>query len=409
MFPPLKIAWRYFRAPKSAQAINIISWISIVAISIASGAMIVLFSVFNGLEAWTIGLYNRFYPELKVAPVKGKFFDVSNRQLQAIKSIKGIQTVAAVAEDMVLLNTDEEQQVATLKGVDNNWFKVCALDATDNQGKEYYWPETTKHIPAIMGISLASNLGIDVNNVFSLLKIQYPKPNTNLTLDVNDALNDIIVKPEQTFSSLEEIDHQYIIVPLAAAQYLYGIKGAVSALEIKTDGKTSESKIKEQVLQILGAKIKVENSFEQNKTLYMIMKGEKWAVYAILTFVLLIASFNMIGALSMVVMEKRKDVAILRSMGATTAFIRTLFLLEGMVLALVGAAIGVGLGLLLCVIQQQFGLVKLSDAFEVKYYPVVLSGMDVVLVLFTVSIIGLLASWYPANKAAKLPVFLREE
>jgi lipoprotein-releasing system permease protein len=408
MNPAVKIAWRYFRGKKSAQAINIISWISIGAIAVSSAAMIVLFSVFNGLEGTVRDMYSAFNPEIKVTVAKGKFFNVSEAQRNSISKIPGIEVAAYSLEDMVLLNGNDEQKVGTLKGVDENWFKVCKLDSFMIEGTTG-WQGYGANTPAITGLDISMSLGIDVKNAFSGLKIYYPRKGANISENPVTALNSIVVKPEGTFRIQEEFDGQYVLVPLKAAQYLLDGGDKISSVEIKCYANASEARVKNELENILGKGVVIENRFEQNKTFFMIMRGEKWAVYAILLMVLLIASFNMIGSLSMVVLEKKKDIAILKSMGATSSLIRTIFIAEGGLLALVGGLIGILTGTLLCLGQQHFGWISFPDGFIINAYPVAMQVDDFILVMSTALAVGLLASLYPALKAARQAVYVREE
>ncbi|MFA6060746.1 MAG: FtsX-like permease family protein [Taibaiella sp.] len=408
MNPAVKIAWRYFRGKKSAQAINIISWISIGAIAVSSAAMVVLFSVFNGLEGTVRDMYSAFNPEIKVTVAKGKFFNVSEAQKNAISKIAGIEVAAYSLEDMVLLNGNDEQKVGTLKGVDENWFKVCELDSFMIEGTTG-WKGNGAYTPAITGLDISMSLGIDIKNAFSGLKIYYPRKGANISEDPVAALNSIVVKPEGTFRIQEEFDGQYVLVPLKAAQYLLDVGDKVSSVEIKCHTNASEARVKNELVNILGKGVVIENRFEQNKTFFMIMRGEKWAVYAILLMVLLIASFNMIGSLSMVVLEKKKDIAILKSMGATSSLVRTIFIAEGGLLALVGGLIGILTGTLLCLGQQHFGWISFPDGFIINAYPVAMQVDDFILVMSTALAVGLLASLYPALKAARQAVYVREE
>lgn len=408
MNPAVKIAWRYFRGKKSAQAINIISWISIGAIAVSSAAMIVLFSVFNGLEGTVRDMYSAFNPEIKVTAAKGKFFHITEAQKNAITKIAGVDVAAYSLEDMVLLNGNDEQKVGTVKGVDENWFKVCKLDSFMMEGTAS-WQGAKTYTPAITGLDISMALGIDIKNAFSGLKIYYPRKGANISEDPVTALNSIVVKPEGTFRIQEEFDGQYVLVPLKAAQYLLDVGDKISSIEIKRNIKGSEALVKKELVNILGKNVVIENRFEQNKTFFMIMRGEKWAVYAILLMVLLIASFNMIGSLSMVVLEKKKDIAILKSMGARSSLIRTIFISEGGLLALVGGLIGILTGTLLCLGQQYFGWISFPDGFIINAYPVAMQADDFILVMSTALAVGLLASLYPALKAARQAVYVREE
>jgi lipoprotein-releasing system permease protein len=409
MKPALKIAWRYFKGKKSAQAINIISWISIGAIAVSSGAMVVLFSVFNGLEGTVKDMYAAFYPDIKVSAAKGKFFRITPEQKNVLEKTGGIDIISYSLEDMVLLNGNDEQKVATLKGVDNNWFKVSRLDSFMLDNRPAGWTGDEQYTPAILGLGVSSSLGIDVNNVFSGLKIYYPRQGVATPEYAEAALNSITVKPEGLFRMQDEFDGKYVLTTLGAAQYLFNSGNSISSIELKLKHPSDEKQVRASVEQLIGSNIKTENRFEQNKTLFMIMRGEKWAVYAILLLVLLIASFNMIGSLSMLVLEKKKDIAILRSMGADKSMIRNIFLLEGGLLALLGAGIGIVTGLLLCLGQQYFGWISLPQGFIIEAYPVILQFNDILLVVLTALPVGFLAAWYPAVKASRQPVYVREE
>lgn len=409
MSAALKIAWRYFRGKKSAQAINVISWISISAIAVSSAAMIILFSVFNGLEATVKDMYSAFYPDVKVTIDKGKFFEVTDKQKEAIRKIKGIALASYSLEDMVLLNANEEQKVATLKGIDNTWFEVSRLDSYMVDGKAG-WEGKRDFVPAIMGLGVAMSLSIDVQNVFSGLKIYYPKPGAAYASEnAETALNGITAKPEGSFRIQEEFDEQYVLIPFDAARYLFNAGNKISSIEIKLDTNAGAGGVTDALKDILGNHVVVEDRYEQNKKFFLIMQSEKWAVYAILLMVLLIASFNMIGSLSMVVLEKKKDIAILKSMGARGSLIRSVFLIEGGLLALLGGTLGILTGLLVCLGQQYFGWISLPDGFVIKAYPVDMQIGDFVLVLVTAIGVGFLAALYPSAKAARQPVYVREE
>lgn len=409
MSPAFKIAWRYFRGKKSAQAINIISWISIGAIAVSSAAMIVLFSVFNGLEGTVRDMYATFYPEMKVSPVKGKFFHVTEVQQKALAAIPGIDATSFCLQDLVLLNSSEEQKIATLKGVDEAWFRVSDLDSFMESGKAS-WAGNRGYTPVITGLGIAMALGVDLNNDFSSLTVYYPRKDAGISDDPATAMNAITVKPRGSFRIQEEFDGQYVLIPLDAARYLFGTApGELSAVEIKLRNRSAEAGVRSQLEAIFGNQVKIENRFEQNRTFFTIMRSEKWAVYAILLMVLLIASFNMIGSLSMVVLEKKKDIAILKSMGARKRTIRAVFLIEGALLAFLGGGIGIITGLLLCLGQQHFGWISLPEGFIISAYPVSLQVADFALVMTTACLVGLLAAWYPAVKASRQPVYVREE
>lgn len=404
----LHIAWRYLTGRKSVQAINVISWISVGAIAVATAAMIILFSVFNGLENTIQEMYTSFYPDLKITPAKGKFFSVSDAQIKNLNAIPGVDLLSYSIEDMALLSNDAEQKPATVKGVDNNWFLVSGLDSFLLNGTAH-WPHDTGFTPVLLGLSIANMLSVDVDNVFSGLNIYYPRTGADVLQNPESALNRMIAKPRGVFHIQEELDEKYVLIPLAAAQKLFERPGQISSIEIKKIATASESDIRGAIKSTLGPGVNIATRFEQNRTLYMVLSSEKWAVYAILLMVLLIASFNMIGSLSMLVLEKKKDISILKSMGAGSSVIRMIFLCEGLLLAFVGATIGMSLGTLVCLGQQHFGWVGLPDGFVVHAYPVSMQLPDFVLVLATAMIVALLAAWYPSRKAGLQTIYLNEE
>lgn len=399
---PLKISWRYFRGKKSAQAINVISWVSICAIAVSTAAMVILFSVFNGLEGTVMGMYTAFYPDIKVSAVKGKFFNINEEQERKIQLLDGIENISYTLEDMVLLHANDQQKVATLKGVDNKWLKATDLNKYMLDG-EAIWQDNVPFVPALLGSGIAIALGVDVNNVFSGLNIYYPRQGmviANLE-QAEAALNSIKVKPEGAFEMQDDISGEYILIPIQAARHLFDVGNRISAIEIKLEANASEQAIRASLLNILGEKVNVETRYEQNKTFYMIMRSEKWAVYAILLMVLLISSFNMIGSLSMMVLEKKKDISILKSMGAQPDLVRSVFLVQGGLLALLGGGIGIIAGWLICIGQQYFGWIALPEGFIIEAYPVEIQAGDFLLVIVTALSVGILAAWYPAVRASK--------
>lgn len=402
------IAWRYFRGKKSAQAINIISWISMGAIAIAAAGMIILFSVFNGLEGVIGDMYTAFYPDMKVTARKGKFFTVSDQQRNALAHIDGVSVAGYSLEDMVLLSGNKEQKLATLKGVDQPWFQVSNLDSFIIEGTSRWQPQQ-QYTPVILGLTVAIALGIEVDNVFSGLTVFYPRESASLSQHPDAALNSMLLKPQGVFRIQEEFDGKYVLTTLEAARHLFGSREEISSIEVKLRPGAHEDKVRRALQKILGEEVMIANRFEQNKTLYLIMQGEKWAVYAIFLLILVIASFNMIGSLSMLVLEKKMDIVILKSMGATNGWIRLVFLSKGILLSLAGGVVGLCAGLLVCLGQYYFGWITLPGDFIIEAYPVLLQADDFGLILVTLFIVGLLAAIYPAQKAAQQPVCLKEE
>ena len=379
------------------------------AIAIAAAAMIILFSVFNGLDHTIKDMYTSFNPAVKITPLKGKFFTLPDTQKARLSQIPGVSALSETIEDMALLSNETEQRAAVVKGVDEAWFQVSGIGRFMIAGDVGWARERTHYIPAVLGLGIANYLHIDVHNPFSELRIYYPRPDIGMTLHPEQALSEMLVKPEGLFHIQQDLDSRYLLLPLPAAQQLLGQRGAISAVEIQVTDPARMDAVQKAAGQIMGPAFNAANRYQQNQTLFMVLSGEKWMVYAILLFVLLLASFNLTGCLYMLVLEKKRDISILKSMGLGGQKVRSLFLSEGMLLSLTGALSGVALGTLVCLGQMYFGWIGLPDGFVVTAYPVAFEWQDFVLVLGTAFGIGLLAAWYPAFKAGRQVMYLREE
>ena len=404
------LATRYVRGKRSANAVPILSRISMTAIAVGSAALIILFSVFNGFEDLLKGLYKAFYPDLRISAAKGKFFTIPDKIMGEVIHWPGVAGVAPVLEDNVLINTEEEQVIAIVKGVENNYFAVNEVKPYVVKGRDSLAPG---NIPtAILGAHIAARIGLDVNNDFSKVDLLYFNTKANPSGGLGESsYQSLTLKPDGIFSVQEEFDDKYIIAPLDLVQTLFNAEGKVSSLDIKIKDGADADDIKEKLNFFLGNAYKVETRYEQNKTIYEVIKMEKWATFAILVFILLIASVNMIGALSLLVLEKQKDMAILRAMGASRKMIRSVFIYEGLLWAGIGGFTGIILGGGLCWAQQAFGLVTLEGLVVAKY-PVTMLPQDFFVVALTVLFVGFIAAWYPAMKAtagskADEPVFAR--
>ena len=393
-----QLAFRYLRGKRSANAVPILSRISMVAIAVSSAAMIIIFSVFNGLESLIKDRYKAFYPDVRISVARGKFFPLTNVSLDSIKHIDGVNNVTGVIEDNVIALSNNQQIVIVLKGITNNYFDVNDLrhyiagDTIVSTGNPY---------TAIGGIHILHELAADINNTFSTIELYYPNTKiTNVADNPLETYQSLKLHPAGAFMVSDEFDDKYILAPLSLAQGLFREPGHYSSIELSI-APQKLTQIKVALQKIFGSNYKVEDRYEQNRTTYQVMSTEKWVVVAILVMVLLIASFNMIGALSMLVLEKQKDIAILKAMGALPATIRKIFLLEGVLWSLVGGMSGILLGALICVLQQKFGLIKLNGSFMVDAYPVKIQLQDIALVVCIIAAVGLLTSWYPAMRATK--------
>lgn len=397
------IAFRYLSGKRSGNAVPVLSRISMTAIAVGAGALIILFSVFNGFEGLVADLYKAFYPSVRITPKEGKFFSFSPQQWQMVRGTPGVLAATGVLEDNVLANSEDEQLVLTLKGIDNSFFRVNDVKPYVLIGNDSLtdYPSPT----AMIGEQVAARMGIDVGNAFSRMQLFYPNSEAGPTTNPVDAFQSLTLRPDGLFKVQDEFDGKYVLAPISYAGSLFQKEGQYSSVELKT-APEDEISVRNLLRQKLGDHFRLETRFEQNKTMYLVMRAEKWAVYAILLLVLLIASFNMVGGLSMLVLEKQKDMAILQTMGADTATIRGIFLAEGMLWSLTGGLLGLLLGGLLCWGQQQFGWIKLQGNFIIEAYPVDLQLSDFLVVIATVLLIGLLAAWYPARKATKTESYL---
>ncbi len=394
-----KLAFRYLLGRGSANATPVLSRISMGAVAVSSAAMIIIFSVFNGLESLVKDTYKVFYPDIKISAARGKFFAVDSNKIKEIKNLKGIQIVTPVAEDKVFAVNNDQQNIITLKGIENDYISLTGL-------KQYLGPGSADSVStgspstAIAGRHILNQLGADMNTL-SRLVLNYINPDTkNPAADPLNAIVTLKLYPAGEFMVSDEFDSKFVLAPLVLVQQLFHQPGRCSSLEIKAEPEAIAG-LQTQLQKLLGSTFKVETRFEQNKSLYMVESGEKWAVFAILVLVLFIATFNMTGALSMLVLQKRKDIAILRAMGAQGATIRSVFLLEGLLWSFTGGLIGILLGCGICLIQLQWKLIKMGGSFLVDAFPVQIQFRDILLDLGTILIVGLIISWYPAIRATR--------
>lgn len=398
---PLNIAWRYFIGKKSAQAINIISWISMAAITIATAAMIILFSVFNGIETITKDMFVAFYPDIKIVPATGKFKQVATDAFNEALQHPNIDAYSKTIEDMALIANETQQKIATIKGVSQSWFYVNAVDKAISEGSADFNTYTAM-APAVVGGRIAQALDLSADNFMAAFNVYYPKAGMEYSINPADAFSNLHLAPIGQFRVEPVIDDQYVIIPYQVALTLFDQPAnAISSIDIavKDEGKLPQT-IKD-LKATTGNEYLILDRYEQNKTLYMIINTEKWAIYAILVLVLLIASFNLIGSLSMLVLEKQQDVQILKAMGASSSLIFKIFLNTGLIITGIGAFLGLLIGFLIALGQQQFEWISMGEGFIVDGYPVAFKWTDFILIIATVTVVGFIAAYFPARKASK--------
>lgn len=405
----LTFAWRYFKAKKSANAINIIAWVTVGVIAFATACQILVLSVFNGFEGLVKSLYSSFYTDIKIIPEKGKTFILTTAQVKLLRQLPGIKAVSLIAEEKALLQNEEMQTIVYLKGVDSNYRKVSGVADKTFEGK---FDTGNMDDPGLIlgaGIQNAAAVNVDGLAGASVVTLILPKKGKVSVSDPMQSLSEGNVKATGVFSIQQDFDNKYAITNIDFVKQQMGFAtDEYSAAEIKLDTLSNMNKMQTALTSQLGNSFKVQTKYEQNASLYNTMKLEKWAIYAVLTLILFIAAFNMISALTMLVLEKQKDISVLQSMGADKPMILKIFLGEGLLLAGIGAVSGVSLALLVCFIQVKFHLIKLQGgSFLIDYFPVKLQATDFMLVISTVAFISFLASWFPARKAANQLIELR--
>ncbi|HOU01677.1 MAG TPA: FtsX-like permease family protein [Bacteroidales bacterium] len=394
------IAKRYLFAKKSRNAINIISAVSVTGVAVGTMALIIILSVFNGLEDMVRSIFNTFDPDLKITPSLGKTFIPDSSKLEMLANVNGVACYSLTIEENALLRYDDRQTVATIKGVDDTYVRVTGIDSSMWDG-EFILKSDRQRDYAIPGIGIANYLGIGITFV-TPLNIYVPKLSASSTVNPEDAFNRKFIYPSGIFQVEQSYDSKYVYVPIDFARELIGNDNGVSSIEIKFTDTADEKRVKKEVSDIFGDDFVVQNRFEQQEIFYRVMKSERFAIFLILTLILIIASFNIIGSLTMLIIEKERDIEILKSLGADRDLIRRIFIFEGWMISIMGAVIGLILGFIICWLQQTYGLVRLqSDSLLLTSYPISMEFKDFIIVPLTVLTIGYWAAWYPVRYLTK--------
>lgn len=400
---PLYVARRYLFSKKSTNAINVISVISVIGVAVATMALVIVLSVFNGFHDLVATFFTNFDPQLEVVPTQGKTAPSDDPLLAKMKALPEVDVATESVEDQALAIYQDHQAMVIVKGVDDNFDQLTHI-------KYILFGDGTYSLHAgnlqygIMGIRLAAALGTGAR-FGDYLRIYAPQKEGQF-----DATNpseafvvDSLLSPGVVFSvNQSKYDKNYIIAPIAFARNLFGQQGRLSSLEFRLKDGSDLDAVKKEMQEIGGAKYKVMDRFEQQADTFKIMQIEKYIAYIFLTFILIVACFNIIGSLSMLIIDKKEDVVTLRNLGANDRQISQIFLFEGRLISAFGAIIGIGLGLLLCWLQQQYGLVSLgssSGSFVINAYPVSVHYDDVALIFLTVIAVGWVAVWYPVKRS----------
>jgi lipoprotein-releasing system permease protein len=396
----LYIAKRYLFAKKSRNAINVISAVSVAGVAVGTMALIIVLSVFNGLETLVRSIFNTFDPDLKITAIEGKTFIPDTTKLRLLANINGVACYSLTLEENALLKYEEKQVIATIKGVDDNYRRVTSIDSSMWEG-EFRLTSPNGRQWAVVGMGIAQYLGIRVSFIYPL-KIYVPRNTAEATLDPEQAFNPKFIFPSGIFQIEQSFDSKYVFLPMQFARDLIENENGVSAIEIKFAANADERSVRKAVNGIFGKSYLVQNRFQQQELFYKVMHSERVAIFFILTLILIIASFNIIGSLTMLIIEKERDIEILKSLGADNNLIRKIFIFEGWLISIIGALAGLILGFLICWLQQRFGFVKLqSDTLIMNSYPVVMKLKDFIIVPATVLLIGYWAAWYPVRFLTK--------
>ena len=397
----LFIARRYLFAKKSHHAINIISGISVLGVAVATMAMVVTLSVFNGFQDLVADLFTAFDPELLVKPRDGQTVSAKDTALLRLKKNDMVEVYTPVLEGQALVVQDSKQQVVTIKGVADNFTRQSHIeDILYGDGSFCLHADVLEY--GVLGIQLAQQLGLSAF-FENPLQVYAPKPGerVNIGNPLSSFNHDELQSPGVVFMVRQsKYDSNYILTSLQFAQKLFDREGRVSAIELKLKEGVKADKAKQQLQAQFGERFKVEDRYEQQSDVFRVMRIEKLISYLFLSFILLVACFNIIGSLSMLMIDKRQDIQTLRSLGATDSQICTIFRLEGHIISLAGALLGLVFGAALCWIQQEYGIVTMGDtegSFIIEAYPVSVYLTDILLVLVTVLAVGWLAIWYPVR------------
>lgn len=362
-------------------------------------ALIIVLSVFNGFEGLITSLFNAFNPDFTITVAKGKTFHFDEFPEDDIKKIPGVFALTQVVEENALLKYRDKQYIATIKGVSSGFEQMSGIDTMLIDGK--FALKESGMPRMIMGAGVAYYLGASLLDLLNPVTVYVPQREGNISSNPDQAFNSKNIFPSSVFSIQQEFDSKYVIVPVEFVRELLNYSDEVTSVEVGLEKGYSAEEVETSIRKVLGPDFRVKNRFEQEELLYKIMRSEKWAIFFILTFILIIATFNVISSLTMLILDKKKDIAVLHSMGASNRLIRHIFLIEGVLISVGGALAGLITGGIISWIQQNYGIISLgggSGSFVVDAYPVKIILSDFLLVFATVVVIGFAAAWYPVRR-----------
>lgn len=389
---PLFIALRYLFSRKSTNVINIISGISVTGIVVGTAALVILLSAFNGLESWVVRLYNSFDPDVRIEANGRKFFSHQELPVLQLSNIDGVERVMPVIEENGLLTYRDAQFVCTIKGVGPEFTQMSGLDTMMIEGD--FSLHHGKASAAIVGSGIAYALSLSLGDIHEPIDIYVPKADASFSLNPAEAFHSGSIYPAGIFEVQPEFDTRYIILPLDYARTLFHRDSSLTSYEIQLK-KGADAQAVIAKIRSVAKGFKIKDRFQQHELLYKIINAEKWGVFLILAFILLIAIFNVTGSLTMLIVDKSRDIRTLQSLGASWMSIRAIFFTEGMIISIIGLITGMGVGLLVVFLQEKFNMVLIN---EEDPYPVLVKSADLFYIALTVLSIGALAAWIPAAR-----------
>ena len=407
----LRFALRYIFSKKSTNVINLISMISVLGITLGSMALIVILSVFNGFEDLLQTLIGVFKPDIHITVKEGKVFNLNEDKIQELQKIEGVISISKVLEEIALFEYNGVQNIGTIKGVDENYLSVIALDSTIQRGKFSTIRPSSNTNLAVLGSTIEHTLRIGAMNSTPIMVYMPKRKDTKLSI-TKKPFEQRPIYPVGVFS-VRQVDYDNtIITNLKFVQEILSYKNnELSGLILKVDPKFEKTTLK-KISKIMGPDFDIKNRYQQDEAFFKITNLEKWIGFIIFSFTLVLVAFNMVGALWMLVLEKRNDIAHLKAMGADNVLVRNIFLIEGALLSGIGVLIGTVLAVILCLVQQEFGIIKLQnegESFLIQAYPVSLRIFDIFIVIVTVLLIGISAASLPAFRASKIGNLVKSE
>ncbi|HSV77442.1 MAG TPA: FtsX-like permease family protein [Bacteroidales bacterium] len=399
---PIFIARRYLFAKKSHHAINIITLVSVAGVAVGTMALVIVLSVFNGFERVILSMFNAFNPDLEIRLKEGAVFTLDEIPLQELRNIPGVVLFSEVLDESALITHQNRQHLVTMRGVQPTYATITGIDTMLVTGT--FLLEDGEADFFVIGQGVEFVLGANIHDFMNPFNLYVPRRGRTPGLHPSQAFNPTTNFASGVFGVQAEFDMEYVLVPIRLARQLLDHDNEISSLVLALDQNANENRVQKKVQELVGPTFEVRNRLQQQDFLYRIMRTEKWAIFFILTFILIIASFNVVGSLTMLVIEKTRDIQTLHSIGASQKLLRKIFLTEGIMISLGGALVGLLAGVLVSWLQMQFGFVTIQaeGTFVIDAYPVVIKGTDLLLIALTVFAIGTVASLLPVKNIALL-------